>query len=120
MRIAVTARTADPDSEIDPRFGRAAHFAIFDTDTEEYACVPNAQNMQAAQGAGIQAGQTVAAQNVDWVVSGNFGPKAFAVLRAAGIKAVTLSGGTVAEAVASVRAGKLEPLDGANVEGHWQ
>jgi len=119
MRIAVSAQTASAESNVDPRFGRAPYFAIYDSDTDDYQFVENAQNMQAAQGAGIQSGQNVAEQKVDWVVSGNFGPKAFAVLNGAGIKAVTWSQGTVAEAVALVKANKLEPVGGANVRGHW-
>ncbi len=119
MLIAVAAVSADAQSEVDPRFGRAAYFAIYDSETDKYEFIENTQNRQAAQGAGIQAAQNVAAKKVDWVVSGNFGPKAFAVLKAAGAKPVQISGGTVTEAVEAIKSGKMDAVDGATKDGHW-
>ena len=65
MKIAVTSRGAELDSEVDPRFGRARYFVIVDTDTGESRAVDNEQNLNAAQGAGIQAAQLVATQGVE-------------------------------------------------------
>ena len=52
------------------------------------------------------------------MLTGNVGPKAFRVLQAAGIRVYRCGQGTVAEAVARFRAGALEELSGATVEGH--
>lgn len=119
MKIAITAKDNTLDAKVDPRFGRAAYFIIYDIPSDQFTAIDNVQNLRAAQGAGIQAAQAVARQNVDVVVSGNFGPKAFATLNAAGIKLALLSGGTVREAIELAKSGKLEYATQANVEGHW-
>ncbi len=119
MRIAVTSVGTDLSSKVDPRFGRASRFLIFDTDSDTVEILDNTQNVNAAQGAGIQAAENIACKNVDVVVSGNFGPNAFRALNAAGIKAATWSEGTVSEAIELVRNNKLKLSDKANVEGHW-
>lgn len=119
MKIAVASQGKDLISKVDSRFGRAANFLIFDTETEESHVVPNDQNLNAAQGAGIQAAQTVASYNVELVIAGNFGPKAFRALSAAGAKAATWAEGTVVEAIDLAREDKLEISNEANVEGHW-
>ena len=119
MRIAVTSQGTDLTSKVDPRFGRASYFLVFDTTDESFEVVENSQNVNAAQGAGIQAAENIAGQNVDIVVAGNFGPKAFQALGAAGIKTVQWTDGTVAEAIELARNDKLETTDKPNVEGHW-
>jgi len=120
MKVAVSAQGPDLNSPVDPRFGRAAYFIIYDTSSNGFDVLRNEENAGAAQGAGIQAAQLVARQSVDLVVSGNMGPKAFEALRVAGVKMVTWDAGTVAEAIEFIKSGKFEPLGDANVGGHWQ
>ncbi|MBN2293979.1 MAG: NifB/NifX family molybdenum-iron cluster-binding protein [Pirellulales bacterium] len=119
MKIVVTSQGPDLNSQVDPRFGRAKNFIVVDTETEEFTVHDNTQNLNAAQGAGIQAGRTVADLGVEAVVTGNVGPKAFAALQAAGIKIFLGASGTVKEAVKKFKAGELQDASKANVEGHW-
>ncbi len=119
MRIAVSSQGADLTSKVDPRFGRAPYFLVFDTGDDSFDVVNNEQNVNAAQGAGIQAAENVAREKVDMIVSGNFGPKAFRALNAAGIKIALWANGTVSEAIELARNDKLDICDKANVEGHW-
>ncbi len=119
MRIAVSSQGADLASKVDPRFGRAPYFLVFDTGDESFEVVGNEQNVNAEQGAGIQAAVNVSREKVDMVVSGNFGPKAFRALEAAGIKIALWADGTVSEAIELARNDKLEICDKPNVEGHW-
>lgn len=119
MIIAISSEGKDLDSNVDPRFGRARYFVIYDMATDNLNIIDNVQNLQAAQGAGIQAAQHVANQNVKLVITGNLGPKAYTTLNAAGIKIALWSKGTVREAVELVKSGQLEYTQGANVEGHW-
>jgi predicted Fe-Mo cluster-binding NifX family protein len=119
MKIAITATGKEMSDNMDPRFGRAKYFIVVDTDTNESAAHDNAQNLNAAQGAGIQAAQHVAGLGARAVISGNVGPKAFRVLNAGGIKVYLLDGGTVADAVRKFKAGELRETTAANVEGHW-
>ena len=119
MRIAVAAQGSDVNSRVDPRFGRARSFLVIDTEDDSVEEVDNVQNLHAAQGAGIQAAENVARHKVDVVIAGNFGPKAFQALAAAGIKAASWADGTVVDAVELARNNKLTISDQANVRGHW-
>jgi len=119
MRIAVSSQGADLDSKVDPRFGRAKYFVVYDTSDESVEVVENEQNLNAVQGAGVQSAQNVAKKNVDIVISGNLGPKAFHALSAAGIKTALWSEGTVAEAIELAKNEKLDLCEGANVDQHW-
>ncbi|MBW1641493.1 MAG: NifB/NifX family molybdenum-iron cluster-binding protein [Deltaproteobacteria bacterium] len=119
MKIAVTSTGKELTSEMDPRFGRAAYFLIVDPETMEFETVENSQNINLPQGAGIQAGQTIADKKVDTLVTGNCGPKAFRILQAANIKVITGVSGRVIDAVEKFKNGELKQTDQANVEGHW-
>jgi predicted Fe-Mo cluster-binding NifX family protein len=52
-------------------------------------------------------------------LTGYCGPKAFQTLAAAGIKVANDASGTVAEALADYKSGKLVYADGANADAHW-
>ncbi len=119
MRIVITAQGETLDSNVDPRFGRAKTFIVVDTENGEFECVDNTQNLNAAQGAGIQAAQTVCGTNAEALITGNCGPKAFRVLSTAGVKVYTGATGTVAEALEKFKNGELKESNEANVEGHW-
>ncbi len=119
MNIAITATGSTLESAVDPRFGRAQFFVAVDTETGSFTAHDNRQNLQATQGAGVQAAQNVAALGVQAVISGNVGPKAFRVLNMAGIAVHLCDGGSVADALARFREGELKAVDAANVEGHW-
>ncbi len=95
MKIAVTAQGTDLESQVDPRFGRTKYFVVIDTDSDNFEVVDNAQNLNAAQGAGIQAVRNVAELGVEAVLTGHCGPNAFRTLTAAGIKVFTGASGTV-------------------------
>jgi len=119
MKVLITAQGNSPESEVDPRFGRARSFLVYDTETDTYTSVSNAQNVQAPQGAGIQAGRTAAGTGAQAVLTGNCGPKAFRVLQEAGIRVYVGVKGTVRETLEAFRRGELTEATSANVEGHW-
>jgi predicted Fe-Mo cluster-binding NifX family protein len=98
MKIAVTAAGSAPGSQIDARFGRCRFFLIFDTEKKSYETVENS-NAQFSGGAGIQSAQLMVSRGVETVLTGNVGPNAFKVLRAAGVKVFANVSGTVAKAV---------------------
>jgi len=104
---------------VDTRFGRAAWFVIVDTETHAVEPVKNEQNLDAAQGAGIQAAQAVSQHGAQAVLTGHCGPKAFRVLSAAGIGVYLGAQGTVADTVEQFRARRLSKAVAADVEGHW-
>ncbi len=119
MKIAVSAIGKNMSDGLDPRFGRAKYFIVVDTDTNESAAHDNTQNLNAGQGAGIQAGETVARLGAEAVITGNVGPKAFRTLNAAGIKLYLCGQMNVTNAVQLFKTGELNETTAANVEGHW-
>ncbi|NMC20046.1 MAG: dinitrogenase iron-molybdenum cofactor biosynthesis protein [Thermogutta sp.] len=119
MKLAVTAQGRDLDSPVDPRFGRARYFLLIDTETGQVTACDNAQNLNAVQGAGVQAAQTVVRLGAEGVLTGNVGPKAFATLQAGKVAIYPAVTGTVREALEAFRSGRLQPAAKPNVEGHW-
>lgn len=103
MKIAVSTLGKNENSLLDPKFGRAHGFIIYDTDDESYKYYANDENIQLAQGAGIKTGSFVADLGVKVVVSGHFGPKAASVLERAKIKMVSgEEGKTVKQIISSL------------------
>jgi predicted Fe-Mo cluster-binding NifX family protein len=119
MRVAFSTSGTTLDAPLDARFGRAPKFLVYDTESESVETVDNEQNLQAAQGAGIQAATTVARTNADSLVTGHCGPKAFTVLSGAGIRVFLTDVATIAEALERLQSGALVPAASADVEGHW-
>jgi len=119
MRIAISSTGKDLDSNLDPRFGRAAYYIIVDAETMDFEAVENAQNLNLPQGAGIQAGKIIADHHVDTLITGHCGPKAFKVLQRAGVKIFTGAGGRVADVIEQFNNGELAVASEADVEGHW-
>jgi predicted Fe-Mo cluster-binding NifX family protein len=76
-------------------------------------------NLNAAQGAGIQAAQNVVRSGAQAIISGHFGPKAFQVIQMAGLDVYSAMNITVKEAIQSFESGKLTKLAGADVASHW-
>jgi predicted Fe-Mo cluster-binding NifX family protein len=118
MKIVVTSLGETPDSPVDQRFGRARYFIRFDTDNEQWSVHENSQNLEARQGAGIQAGQAVANLGADAVLTGHCGPKAYATLAAGEIEVYSGAEGTVREAISEYQLGRLARAGGADVEAH--
>jgi predicted Fe-Mo cluster-binding NifX family protein len=119
MKIAFTTDKEDLNAKLDPRFGRSAGFLIIDTETKEHCFIDNNQNLNAAQGAGIQAAQAVLETDAEAVVTGHCGPKAFRVLTAGEVTVYACKAETVSDALDKYSNGELKPLETADVEGHW-
>lgn len=119
MKIVVSAAGQGLEAQVDPRFGRAAGFVLFDTQTREVRNVDNSQSLSAAQGAGIQAAEAVSRLGAECLITGHCGPKAYRTLQTAGIKVYTGAAGTVGEAIAALEQGRLAAAEAADVEGHW-
>lgn len=119
MKIAVTATGKTLDASLDPRFGRAAYFILYDQGSQTFEAMDNSLNLNAVQGAGIQAAEKIVNLGAEILITGHCGPKAFRVLAAAGIAVYNTEAGTVAEALEELKAGKLTQAASADVAGHW-
>jgi predicted Fe-Mo cluster-binding NifX family protein len=118
MKLAISAVGPNPTDPVDPRFGRARYFLLYDTESEVYTVIDNADQVAAMQGAGIQAAQNVTASGVEALLTGRCGPKAFQVLEAAGVQIFGGVQGSVQQALQAWRENKLQRLDGPTGRPH--
>ena len=119
MKIAITSKGKDLDSEIDPRFGRAAYIIVVDTDSLEFKALDNSENVNAFKGAGIQAATMMSDNGVTALLTGFCGPNAFGILKAADIGVASDITGTVRGAAQAFSEGRVTFSEEANIEGHW-
>jgi predicted Fe-Mo cluster-binding NifX family protein len=106
-------------SALDSRFGRAQWILVVDSETKDCQAYNNDVNLNIAQGAGIQTAKRVIDLGAAVLVTGNVGPKAFSVLKAADIQIYLSNAITVADAIDALNNGELETVSQANVAGHW-
>jgi predicted Fe-Mo cluster-binding NifX family protein len=119
MKIAVTSKGTDLDSQVDPRFGRAAYILIVDTENLEFDVLDNKDNVNAFKGAGIQAASMVSDKVAEVLLTGFCGPNAFKAFEAAKIKVANDVNSTVRDAVKAFNEGGYVFSGRANVEGQW-
>ena len=119
IKFAVTAQGPEANDPVDPRFGRARFLRVVDAATGQQTVMDNSAGVNAAQGAGIQAAQSLVNLGVRAVVTRHVGPKAWTALEAAGIQVYGFKDGTVEQAMQAFMAGQLLPMAGADVSGHW-
>ena len=117
MKVIVTAEGNDLNAPTSPRFGRCPTYVFVETETMSFEALPNPA-ASASGGAGIQAAQYVIEQGAQAVLTGNLGPNAADVLRAADIPVYLNNETTVQAAVESFNDGRLPIARGANVEAH--
>lgn len=119
MLIAISASGDVLTSSMDMRFGRAKGFILYDTNEQTHSYIDNIQNLESEQGAGIQAAQNVINNNIEALITGHCGPKAFKLLSAANVTIYLAQEGNVKDQIEKLRQGKLKKADNPDVEGHW-
>jgi len=119
MKIAISVNSSDLADKIDMRFGRAKKFMIYDTEAKTNELIDNTQNLNAAQGAGIQSAQNVINTGVEAIITGHTGPKAYKLLSQSGVKIYHSEEKCVKDIIADFTNGILKEADSADVEGHW-
>jgi predicted Fe-Mo cluster-binding NifX family protein len=123
MKIVVLANGADLDAPASPVFGRCPTYIFVEAEMTDKNSPPQLEAVEnpainAAGGAGIQAAQFVVERGAQAVVTANVGPNAFNVFQSAGVPIYLFGGGTVREAVAAFRSGRLQSTADANVQAH--
>lgn len=119
MKIAISTTGITLDAPVESRFGRAPEFIIYDSDFETFHVENNEQNLNAAQGAGIQSARFLCEQKLDCLITGNCGPQAYEALSMAGIAVYTCKDMTVEQAIKKLQLEELDKAYVANVEAHW-
>ena len=121
MKIAISSTGKNLESEIDARFGRCNYFLIVEIDKEkkEIKNVKAIENTAQAQmgGAGITAGEIVAREKVEAVITTNLGPRAFSVFGQFGIE-IYQGQGKIKDAVQDFINGKLKKMSEATGPQH--
>jgi len=110
MRIAFTSMGTDPDSQIDPRFGRTEYFLLYDEEKNEYTSIDNREVEGVAHGAGPQTARLLFDLHPDLLITGNGpGGNAAAVLKQAKLRIlVGAAGMSVNDAYAAYKEGRLK------------
>jgi len=119
MKIAFSTQGTDLSALVDTRFGRSERFLIIDTEQDAIEVIENTQNRQSTQGAGIQSATRLIQNNVNAVVTGQCGPKAFTLLNKADITVYPTPSIAICDALDALKNGQLSPTQAATVEGHW-
>ena len=119
MKIAISSTGKTLESEIDPRFGRCGYFLIVeikDKKIKEFKAIENTAKAQMG-GAGVTAGEIVANEKVDAVITTNLGPRAISVFSQFKIK-VYSGKGKIQDVVQDFIKGKLKVLTHATDPQH--
>ncbi len=116
MKVAVSARKCELDSEVEEKFGRCKYFLVIETESMEKKCYEN-EDRRGMSGVGISVAQFLADKNVDSVITGNIGPKALSTLKEANIEAYRASG-KIKEAIEDFKDNALDVFDEASAPAH--
>jgi predicted Fe-Mo cluster-binding NifX family protein len=119
MKIAISSTGKDLESDVDARFGRCSYFLIVEIENKKiknFKAIENTGKDQAG-GAGITAGEIVAKQKVDAIITVNLGPRAFSVFEQFKIKAYQ-GEGKIKEVVQKFLNGKLREISNATGPQH--
>jgi predicted Fe-Mo cluster-binding NifX family protein len=112
MKILISSKGNQIDSNADNRFARAECFVVYNTDSKEYTFIDN-NAKDGAHGAGPKAAQIVIDLNIDVLITGNLGPRALAVIENTNIKSYRINGNTIEENIKNYLDGKLEEIASA-------
>ncbi|WP_010243397.1 NifB/NifX family molybdenum-iron cluster-binding protein [Acetivibrio cellulolyticus] len=110
MKVCISSIGNTLDSKMDPRFGRASYFVIADTETMDYEIIENAASISGG-GAGITSGQLMVDKGVKAIVTGNVGPNAMSVLKAARIEIYRGQDTTIKENLENIKKEVLVKID---------
>jgi predicted Fe-Mo cluster-binding NifX family protein len=108
MKIVVSAKGRDIESNIDATFGRALFFLIVDTETKEEKVIENSARDR-SNGVGITVGNIVANEGIDAVITTNIGPFAFEIFEQCGIK-IYQAEGKIKDAIRLFKEEKLSEI----------
>lgn len=119
MKIAISSTGNNLESEVDARFGRCSYFLIVEIENKKIKDFKAIENTAKAQmgGAGITAGEIVAKQKVDAIITVNLGPRAFSVFEQFKIK-IYQGEGKIKKVVQDFLDGNLKGLTNANGPQH--
>ncbi len=112
MKIAIpTTGRKGLDEEVGQHFGRASTYTIVDTETNEVKVIDNTSQHTGGQG---YPPEIIAKENIDAMLCSGLGPRAIAMFENFGVKIFVRASGTVKDAIAMWKEGKLPEATDAN------
>ena len=113
MKIAVSAQQTGLEAPVSPIFGRCPFFVLVEVEKDEIKLIKSMPNTAAQQlsAAGITAAQLIANEQVQVIITGSMGPRAFQVFNQLNIKVFGAIPGTVKDNVKAFIQGKLKELE---------
>jgi len=112
MKIAISSTGKDLDSKVSEVFARCPYFIFAEIENQEikkFEAIKNESENQMS-GAGISAAQLMAEKDVNAVITGNVGPRAFDVLKQFNIE-VYIGSGTIKKVLQEFIDGKLKKMN---------
>lgn len=112
MKVCVTARSGRLDASVDLNFGRCRYFVIVDTDSMEFESLKN-KSLSFSDN-DTMAAQLLLGRDIDKLITGNIGSKAFSMISSKGIDVLTLNEGSVEDVIMAFKADDLRKLEALN------
>lgn len=109
MKVVIPSRGDTLDSLMDDRFGRAAYFIIYDTDTNEFEAIKNPYSDKRG-GVGISVAKLCVEKGVNAAAAEHFGPNTLEILKPANVELFQASRGTVKDVIDKLKEGSLKEL----------
>lgn len=98
MKIAVPMDEKKEEAEISAVLGRAAYFALYDSETGELTFIDNPARKE-PRGAGVAAARALQDAGVEKVVTSHVGPNAQSALKAGDIEVILEENGTLSSVI---------------------
>ncbi|MDY0131651.1 MAG: NifB/NifX family molybdenum-iron cluster-binding protein [Desulforegulaceae bacterium] len=115
MKIAISSQGPELRSQLDERFGRCPYFLLINPESLEFEVL---ENSEAEQGAGVSAAKLVIDAGAEVVITNNIGPKAFRVLKEAGVDIIVNGAGRVIDVIQQYKNGVFNSAAKPNSQGH--
>ena len=119
LKIAVTSIDGTMEGLVDERFGRCRKLVMYAPGSKTFEVIGNEPTTGMLRSAGVQTAEQVINAGAHVVISGDFGPKALQMLRAAGIEVYSAMNMKVKEALVRFEQGTLTKLTNADVSSRW-
>ncbi len=110
MKILFTAKGGNWDSQMDPRFGRAEMFVLYDEESDTLKSFSNDEAKEKAHGVGLQSAKKALDMGSDVIITGNgAGEKALEILNRSDVKIYVGAGDmSLKEAYEAYKNGRLK------------
>lgn len=111
MKVVLPVTDNSLEAKIDSRFGRCNYFALVDTEKNEFEFIVNEAQ---ESGSGVNAANNVLKISPHAIIVNSIGPKAFKVIKNAGVKIYSANTEDIAYNLKLLMANELKELDVPN------